>query len=346
MANRDLKNLAIVIIYLFLAACSSSPSNVIPKTPLTPTEQIDTPTPTKTPQSTFPPQPTKTPTPIPTATFTPWPTKEVLLQSGFFGGDGGWERFAFIGRDMPELILYTDGQLIVKKEDENGTWFEETTLTVSQMCSFLSQIEGVGFFELKSYDALNMDNPMYEFGDITDLGEGGPSYIIQVNGTTHNEIGIYYKYVPYLVPSARRVFKLFDSYSSPSKLTDYQPQYMLLRIEKGPGHSIFSTPEPTPQTWPSDLPTLDILERDKVETMASAYLRGDEASLVSQVLLQDEQARSVFEAFGNRLEYKLFQSGDSVYYVAARPFLPHETLNNFSRMSNEKEFDLPFSCNN
>lgn len=120
---------------------------------------------------------------------------------------------------------------------------------------------------------------------------------------------------------------------------------MLLRIEKGFGDSIYSTPASTHQLWPANLPPLDTLEREKVDTEASAYFKNSTAEIY-QILVKDEQIKAIFEAFDNRLAYKLFQSGDNVYYIAARPLLPHETLNNFSSFPEEKELALPFSCSN
>src|SRR5262245_34699298 len=128
---------SLLMIFHFLAACTSAPEEVQP----TLIQQVEISTPTATPKPTLTSQPMQTDTPIPTATITPWPTKEVLAQFGVFGGDGGWDYYAFIGGDMPKWILYTDRQLIVQKEDNRGVWFEETTLTVPQMCSFISQIE-------------------------------------------------------------------------------------------------------------------------------------------------------------------------------------------------------------
>src|SRR5687768_5618163 len=124
----SLKIGSLAIVLLFLAACTSAPEETQP----TLKTQVDTSTPTATPKPTLTPRPTQTHTPIPTVTFTPWPTKEVLAQFGLFGGDGGWDYYAFIGGDMPKWILYTDGQMIVQTEDSRGTWFEETTLTIPQ----------------------------------------------------------------------------------------------------------------------------------------------------------------------------------------------------------------------
>ena len=247
---------------------------------------------------------------------------------------------------MPTWVLYTDGQLILKKEDNSGVWFEETTLTIPQMCSFLSQIEKAGFFTL-AYDNSSVSvagiptaNPIYKFDNTTQFSEGGADYVLQVNGPNPRQIEVYYQYVQYLVPEARPVFNLFNNYSPPSLLNEYQPQYILLRIEAGLGNSINATPAPIVQNWPTDLPSLATLAQDNVETAASAFSRAP------QVLIKDEQVKPIFEAFGNRLAYQLLQSGDKVYFAAARPFLPHETLNNFSEFPRGNQFALPFSCGN
>jgi hypothetical protein len=52
-------------------------------------------------------QPTEPPSPYPA------PAKAVLLAFGIFGGDGGTSYDIFFGRDMPSLILYSDGQLLI-----------------------------------------------------------------------------------------------------------------------------------------------------------------------------------------------------------------------------------------
>jgi len=333
------------MLLLFLVACTSAPK----ETELVSTKQVNLSTPTVIQKPTLIPQATQTLAPIPTATFTPWPTKEVLAQFGVFGGDGGWDYYAFIGGDMPKWVLYTDGQFIIQKEENGGVWFEETTLTVPQMCSFLSQIEAAGFFSLafdnssESETGIPTANPIYQFDNTTQFSEGGSHYVLQVNGASPRQITVYHSYVRYLIPEARQVFDLFNNYSPPSKLRDFQPQYLLLRIEEDLGDSVNVTPAPIPQTWPANLPSLETLAKGSVETAASGPFIG---SPISQVLIEGKQVEPIFETFGNRLAYQVLQSGDQVYYVAARPFLPHETLNDFSEFPEVKEFALPFGCSN
>ena len=326
-------------VIVFLVACTSAPE--VTQLPLA--KQVETATPTMKPRLTSTLRPIETHTSIPTATFTPWPTKEVLAQFGVFGGDGGWEYFAFTGGNMSKWVLYTDGHFVVQKEDNSGFWFEQTTFTVPQMCSFLSQVEEAGFFNLafdnssESEMGIPTANPIYQFDNTTQFSEGGSQYVLQVNGSHSRQIIIYSSYVQYLVPEAYQVFNLFANYSPPSQLTVYQPQYLLLRIEKG-------SDEVNPavmQAWPDDLASLEMLATENVETAASAFDKH-----VSQVLVKNEQVKPIVEAFDDRFGYKSFQSGDQMYYVAARPFLPHETLNEFSEFPEVNEFALPFRCSN
>lgn len=201
------------MVFFFLAACSVTSEKIQPEAVVS----------TSSPISTLTVQPTQTETPIPLVTHTPWVTKEVLAQFGSFGGDGGWIYGAFIGWNVPKWILYTDGQLIVQKEDNYGVWFEETNLTTSQMCSFLSQIEKSGFFSLEIDNSIQSkyptDNPIYKFDDAAQFSIGSPYYVLQVNGKNHRQIHVYSEYVQYLIPEARQVFDLFNNYSPPSKLT-------------------------------------------------------------------------------------------------------------------------------
>jgi len=337
-----LKTKSSLMIFLFLVACNVAPEKAQPDVVVS--------TSTSSPISTLTVEPTQTQTPIPSATYTPWATKDVLAQFGIFGGDGGWIDAAFIGSDVPKWVLYTDGQLIFKKEDNRGFWFEETTLTVPQMCAFLSQIEKSGFFSLEidnsSQSKYPTDNPIYKFDDTAQFSVGAPYYVLQVNGSKHRQIHVYSDYVQYLIPEAKQVFDLFNNYSPPSKLTTYQAQYLVLRIEEGVQVPDYLTPEPMIQEWSVDLPPLELLQKENIEIEGSPFFSNGSVPEITNVLIVGEQIKSIFEAFGNRLSYRFFQYGNQMYGIVARPFLPHENLNKFSEFPAEEEFELPFSCSN
>ncbi len=265
------------------------------------------------------------------------------MQFGIFGGDGGWPSDAYFGRDTPQWILYTDGQLLVRKSDKNGDWFAETTLTVPQMCPLLSRIKRTGFFTLSGDGSLDMNDPVYKFDTPPQFGGAGPVYVIQINGPQQKSLIINMDYVPYLIPEAKAAFDLFNKYTAPAKLSPYQAQYGLLWIEKGKGSQVDARPTPTAQAWLADLPSLDSLSENNVQT--SAYVDESYGLKVSQVLIQGKDVQPILKLFNNHLMAKLFDTSNGEYYVIARPLMPHESPSNFSAYPYQAvKFDLPFTC--
>lgn len=240
-------------ILLLLSGCLPLSFSPTPQNISLPTEQLIETLIISPPSRT--PEPTLTNTPVPPTTATPTllPTKDVLLQFGVFGGDGGSLSDFYFGRDIPTLVLYSDGQLLIQKEDIGGVWFEETILTTPQICSLLLEVENTGFFEA--------EDSIYNFDDSTQYSDGGTDFIIQVNGKRHKTVSIYYSYVPYLILEIKRALNLESNYSPPPNMTYYQPQHMLLWIEQGLGDSVYLPPDPTSQPWPANISSLDILEK-------------------------------------------------------------------------------------
>ena len=112
--------------------------------------QEPTPNPTSTPLPSPTATPTQTPVP-PTATLIPtaMPTKPWLIELSYPGGDGGTNYDAYFGRGMPDLILFADGQLLIRdRNDVSNNWFEnewylETYLFPGEIEELFLQIESL-----------------------------------------------------------------------------------------------------------------------------------------------------------------------------------------------------------
>ncbi|MBK9053826.1 MAG: hypothetical protein IPL78_23835 [Chloroflexi bacterium] len=187
--------LALMFVFLFVA-CEQKPEPVTPPvigqqtatiTPtltltLTPSPRPATATPTPYQFSTHTPIPYVTMTPFPTVTpVSVYPVKQVFIQAGGFGGDGGSAEDSYWGRDTPNLIIYTDGQVIVK----TGSWEENFAflsgqLSSDELCSLLGKLEVTGYF--------NPIDMIYAFDETTQFSDGAGNYVIQVNGPIYNSV--------------------------------------------------------------------------------------------------------------------------------------------------------------
>ncbi len=324
---------AIALSYLLFVLMACNPTTATP----TATTQAYSSTPTQHPTA----LPTRTPPEVdmrqsrPTATLVPTltpfpliPTKQALLQYGDFGGDGGDNTSVYLGRDTPQLILYTDGQLLTQQE--HGSWFVQTILTTPQICSLLSRIKHTGFFNAKGDGLRSIADPIYVFDSTVQYSDGLSDYVIQVNGQPHKIVYVYPDYEPYLIQPISSALQLVRNYSPATQKTPYRAKYLMLWIERGLGNTAYLTPRPTPMPLPSPLPSLGQLLGDKNE---------------GQAFIEDEEVAPVLKLFGNRPTGILFVEDDQEYYVIARPLLPHETPEKFSVYPRQaEEFNLPFKC--
>lgn len=324
---------AIIMLVWGLVACQRTPTPT-PTLEPTMTTVAATPTLTLTPSplpatatltTTSPP----TPTPIPYITMTPFPTvtpvgvypvKQVFIQSGWFGGDGGSIEDFYFGRDTPNLVIYTDGQVIVRI----GSWEENFAflsgqLSSDELCSLLGKLEATGYF--------NPIDMIYAFDETTQFSDGAGNYVIQVNGPIDNNVGIYEHYTDYLVDEIAAAYQLISTYQPPTALDPYVPERLLLWVEPTTDTDITNLPE-----WPAEFPRL-------------SELRADPTS--SKVIIEGDLILPLLELFHYQMDWQVFREGETAYDVILRPLLPHETPRQFSMYPGQPAiFNLPFSCAN
>lgn len=316
-------------------APTSQPATVIAgvatKTPAStataPATFTATPKPTLTPTFTLPPQPTENPSPTPMA------TKIVLIQfDGSFGGDGGTQYDLYFGRDMPSFVLYTDGQLLIAGEGR-----QEKTLSTLEMCELLQDLADTGFFQVDGTGRLKEGDPIYKFDATTQFSDGAPNYIIQVNGNPAKQVDVYIHYRKYVASEIKAAYDVISNYR-PVDMQPYQPEKLLLWIEKGRGQewawaplSLGSEATATPEVyrWPNEVPPLADFLGDTTEKQV--YIQGE---LVAFILQLPQR-------------YGIFNDKGIEYFVIIRPLLPHETAENYSPYPNTaSSFELPFKCGN
>lgn len=265
-----------------------------------------TPSPTATPLPTATPSPTITPSPSPPATpAIVYPTKEIFIQWGGDGGDGVDPTDFYYGRSTPSMVIYADGQMLIKDGGWRTTTFFETTLTSAEMCALRDEIAATGFLEPRDEEAYYTQH---------DGSEGAANVVVQVEDV------LYYFYapdVPYLTADLAAGLGIVRNFQPhlPAD-TAYVPEIVIFwGSEANLEWLTLYGYNDQPVAWPTAFPPLSEVWTDTTE---------------NQFVITGESVPFVYDWFDNTLTERIVQWGDMNYYIIARPLLPHETPDAFS----------------
>ncbi len=289
------------------------------------------PKPTRTPTLTPVPVPSRTPV-TPTEVLPTPPAGRLILIEYFdkYGGDAPWmPPDAYIGRHLPRLVIYTDGQLIWR-DDAGALW--ESSMSKDAMCTLVGGMEKFGLFKVEGDGTLEADDPIYEKIPADRLNDSGfVNFLLVVNGNPAKWVIIYRPFVDSLVRPVKSSWELFNSFK-PSDIQPYEPELYVMWIEAQQklARSYGAGADLQPADWPRDLPKLN-------------KLLGDNDAI--QIPLDSSEVHSLLKYYDPAPGVKLFKEGKDRYSVILRPLLPHEELNNLSPVPQvAQRFALPFKC--
>lgn len=259
------------------------------------------PSPTGTAVPTQTAVPSQTPVSYPVASIIPFPTvtpnyfiyetKPIFITFHGCCGDGGSETDYVMGRDVPSLIIYGDGQMIITEGTMGDRTYFEAYLSPQEMCQLRQQIAETGFL-----------NPHDQFFTERDESMGGGHFSIQVEN-------IYYEFysgdVRFLVEDLAAGYQLIRNFRPENALVTYIPQYLVLWIEE-----IQPDANEVAVSWPGDLPSIDELWSDRETTT---------------LFVENDLVRPIYKLFGYANREMLFQENGKTYSIIARPILPNET---------------------
>jgi len=312
-------------------AVGSTYSAAVTQTARLVTATVPAPRPTRTPTPSPVPIPSRTPV-TPTEVLPTPPEGKVILIEYFdkVGGETPWTPSdAYIGRHLPRLVIYTDGQALWR-DDAGALW--EGRVSKSALCTLLSGLQKIGLFNVKGDGTLDEKDPIYK--DIPAEYINNPSstnFVLVVNGNPSKRVIIYRLFVDSLVQPVKSAWEIFNSFK-PSSLEPYEPDVYVMWVEAelklarkyGAGQDL------QPEDWPRDLPQLRKL------------LDGQDAV---QLPISEEEASQLLEFYDTVPGVKVFEQGENRYSVILRPLLPHEELDNLSPVPEAaQKFVLPFSC--
>ena len=256
----------------------------------TPTAPPPTPTSTRTPR----PTPTLTLTPSPTPVFAAYPWKHVWFKYTVESPAEVTSQFGLT--EEPLLVIYTDGMMIASRAGDSK--IRTRVLNTSEVCSFISRLELLGFYELDDADSL------YDFGrDIQEIADG--RYVdLNVYLTHSKSIQFFEPYQKYLVRPMRKVMEFIEAYN-PGGFQPYQPDRLILFVKDGR----FDADEKVrARAWDLEAPSL----RELAE--------------VPYTFLEGAQAVNVFSLL-TKYGTPVFIENDVEYTVTMRLLYPHEIVN-------------------
>jgi|GEM_PF-2325094 len=296
-----------VVAFIFLTACSgqrnipAAPTSLTPESSSTATAVV---TPTLTSTSTRIP-PTELPS---TPTFTPFPpnhTKKVIFEYYIVGQLSSFDIFYADYHDLPNIILYEDGQMLVGGKQK--------VLSAGEIKRFLSKLDALGFFSIESNQKHDQEDKLYAYPDHYDQFFDALSYCILVNADKSRKLCAYEPYMQFLTPKMKAIFKYLNEYK-PTGLTPYYPDRILLSIQPADPNS-----DDLPATpWDIRFPSLDF-------PPPRTYLYDTPPSII---YIEGDMAKEIYTFITNSHSRGVFIQEGKKYMVEVDVVLPHETIIN------------------
>ncbi len=298
------------ILCVLLASCAGQGN--IP-TPLPPTVAQPSPAATATPTNEPPtkPPPTPTVTPLP-----PYPNKKVIFEYYTVGHHSYFDPFFVQGfRELPQLVLYEDGLLIVVRDS-----YRQKVLSPDQVKRLFAKLKALGFYSLESNGKYDPTDKLYNYGNNYQISHDGLKECIYVKADQERTLCAYVPDMQYLVPGMQRILRYLDTYE-PAGLTPYYPDRILLWAEGLRIPANYTWPA-TAVPWGNDLPDLNSLPWGDFSPFGEVPLE--------QISYFDGPTAKAIYLFldGSTVADKRVVQGGQEYIVYIEIILPHQELTN------------------
>jgi hypothetical protein len=252
-------------------------------------------------------QPTELPS---TPTFTPFPpyhTKKVVFEYYIVGNLSYFDMFYADYRDLPNIILYDDGQMLI-----NGG---QKILSADEINRFLSKLDDLGFFSIESNQKHDEEDKLYAYPDHYDQFIDALSYCILVSADKSRKLCAYEPYMQFLIPEMKRIFQYLDEYK-PTGLTPYYPDRILLSMR--PADPSSDDLSATATSWDNRFPSLDLPSPRTYEYDTPP----------SMIYIEGDMAKEIYTFISNSDSHGVFIQDGKKYIVDVDIVLPHETVIN------------------
>jgi hypothetical protein len=219
---------------------------------------------------------------------------------------------AYLGiRNFPKLVLFTDGQLILK---QNQLPIQTKMLSPDEICKLFISLESLGLSKIQTNGTGGLNDPIYQ--NTTDLGrtyDAGET-ILFINDGFPRRYVVYDPYKDHAVRPIVEVFDILDHYTL-ENMQPYKADRLAVYVQEGRDEYVKLHPDLKqlePIQWPADAVPLS---QNNEEVL---YLEGKAAS-------------TVFELTGDfpMGSGRVFVDKGIEYTVYVKPILPDEWIGDY-----------------
>ncbi len=206
----------------------------------------------------------------------------------------------------PILMIYTDGQVIVR----DGDWYGTAMLEPTDLCAILRLELQAGI----ENQQVTYATPIPDIG----FGNGEGSYTLELStpkGTLRRSFSAIER--DYVTPAFRAPFDRLDDYLANLDLKPYWAAHFVFWAERLGKAPAFNGEDPNTYFWPDWLGQHSLAT--KLGNRPSGLIEPDEDFLNSYLRWD----------LGSRPNVGVFQSDGDYYGVVIRPLLPHESRIDF-----------------
>ena len=214
------------------------------------------------------------------------------------------------GNIVTRLVLYDDGELLIAG---NGETYKQKILSSTEIKSFLSKLETLGFYSLESNQQYDQTDKLYDFGNNYQKVAGGLWYCVSVNADKSRTLCVRESYSQFLIPEMKGILQYLDEYK-PAGMTSYYPDRILLDIQSDFDPSI-DNPPATP--WNEHFPSLEY---------DPSRFTSDTNNQV--IFIDGDMAKEIYQFFEGSDGWKVVSQNGIEYIVSIRVLLPHENVKN------------------
>jgi hypothetical protein len=245
----------------------------------------------------------------------------ILVEYGACCGDGGGSVIeSFLGRDLPWIVIYSDGHVVAQSDMKSGAQIRQSKLSARDICKIKTQLEISSFkdlADLSEHESHNPDGIFYESARTRqgfEDSDGAGQIYAKVNATWQKRLSIYGPWEPFVSDRVRASFSAVKQAVRHQNNRPYYAEKVALWIESYDGNATH---------FAGKLHRLNSSSKKLTEALNVTRESNSKAQVVE---FEGRDARRLQLQIGRPQERYLLESGSKSWVIVMRPLWPHELV--------------------